>query len=82
MQLATLKESFEQAGTVDAAINKDIAEIENHVAIITVSNKIKQVEQLSQDLNVKLTPIGTITKEMGLKRLGGFEKKCTSYRHF
>ena len=45
-------------------------------------NKIKQVEQLSQDLNVKLTPIGMITKEMGLKRLGGFEKKCTSYRHF
>ena len=45
-------------------------------------NKIKQVEQLSQDLSVKLTPIGTITKEMGLERLGGFEKKCTSYRHF
>jgi len=45
-------------------------------------NKIKQVERLSQDLNVKLTPIGTITQELGLERLGGFEKKCTSYKHF
>ncbi|MDC0965042.1 thiamine-phosphate kinase [Candidatus Thioglobus sp.] len=45
-------------------------------------NKIKQVEQLSKDLNVKLTPIGMITQELGLERLGGFNQKCKSYKHF
>jgi thiamine-monophosphate kinase len=45
-------------------------------------NKIKQIEQLSQDLNVKLTPIGMIIKETGLERLDKFEKKCTPYKHF
>lgn len=43
-QLATLKDSFEQADAVDTAIDKDIAEIEDAITIITVSKKIKQVE--------------------------------------
>ena len=45
-------------------------------------DKVDKIKELESQLDVSLTLIGTITKELGIKRLGGFEKKCQSYQHF
>jgi thiamine-monophosphate kinase len=41
--------------------------------------KLKKIEK---DLNIKLSAIGSITQDKGIERVGGFDKKCSSYQHF
>ncbi len=49
----------------------------------TVSQEnIKKVEALEKTLNIRLTAIGIVTKELGLERLGMFKDECSSYQHF
>ncbi|WP_428087243.1 thiamine-phosphate kinase [Candidatus Thioglobus sp.] len=45
-------------------------------------NNLTAVESLAKQLDVQLTPIGIITQDLGLVRLGDFKQKCSAYQHF
>lgn len=48
----------------------------------TNQENVRKVEMLEKRLNIRLTAIGVITKELGLERLGMFDEECSSYQHF
>ncbi len=49
----------------------------------TVSqSKLKAVEKIEAELGVSLSPIGIITKKLGIERLAMFDEDCQPYQHF
>ncbi|MDG2395361.1 thiamine-phosphate kinase [Candidatus Thioglobus sp.] len=45
-------------------------------------NKIELIQVLKKELDIQLSAIGTITKDLDFKRLGEFDQKCSAYQHF
>ena len=43
---------------------------------------VPRVLELGDQLGVKLTQIGTLTSDLGLRRIGDFQDSCQSYQHF
>jgi thiamine-monophosphate kinase len=43
---------------------------------------LEKLKEIEKKLGIKLSRIGLITQDKGIERLGKFNKKCSSYKHF